>query len=214
MAMQLIPKAVYPVVPNAPGVPPLLRNVAVIADAATFGLFGISDALDLLIGAEQVRWGVFNKSLKPVALADSVMSFDYRGGSRISDYPMEQGAFASYNKVIEPYSVRVRMICSGSEKERTDFIDALEAAAKSLDLYQVMTPEKTYHNASIENWDYRRESANGAYVIIADLYLREIRDTAAAAFSSPKSVSAADPQSQGQVQVCPVPNPLTVTRIR
>ena len=215
MVMPIIPKALYPVVPFAPGVPPLLRNVARIVDTATFGLLGLSDALDLLIGSEKAQWGVFDKSGQPIALADSVMSFDYRTGSRISDYPLERGAFASYNKVSEPYAVKVRMTCGGSQDQRAVFIGALELASKALDLFTVITPEATYLSANIESFDYRRESTNGAYVIIADLYIREIRETATAAFSAPKSASAADPKAQGQVQTFSVANPsVTVTAIR
>jgi hypothetical protein len=215
MAMPIIPKALYPLVPNAPGVPAMLRNVAKVADAATLGFLGISDALDLLIGAEQAQWGVFTKAGSPVAIADSVLGFDYRNGSKVSDYPVEQGAFASYNKVADPYEVRIRMVRAGSERERTDFIFALEAAAASLDTFEVRTPEISYLNANIDGFDYRRETTNGAGVIIAEIHLREIREVAAAAFSSPKSPSAADPQSQGQVQTESVPeNIVTVTRIR
>jgi hypothetical protein len=213
MAMPTTPKALYPSVPNAPGVPPLLRNAARIADTATSGLLGISDELDLLIGAEPVKWGVFDAAHQPVAVADSVISFEYRNGSRISDYPLEQGAFASYNKVANPYDAKVRMVCSGSEAKRTVFINALEAASKSIALYTVVTPEVTYLNANIESWDYRRESSNGAHVIIADLHIREIRETATAAFSAPKSPSAADTQSQGQVQTFSVPNPSVSVRV-
>lgn len=215
MVMPIIPKAIYPAVPNAPGVPPLLRDVAKIADTATFGLLGISDALDLLIGAEPVQWGVFDQAGQPVALADSVVSFEYRNGSRISDYPLEQGAFASYNKVANPYDVRVRMVRGGSDDDRSVFIASLEAAAKTLDLYTILTPEKRYLNANIENWDYRRERGNGGYLIIADLYIREVRETATAAFSAPKTPAAADSQSQGQVQTYSVANPvITVTTIK
>lgn len=227
MAMDIIPKAIYPVVPNAPGVPALLRDVAKIADTATLGLLNISGALDGLIGAEPVRWGIFNAFGQPVAIADSIISVEYRNGSRISDYPMEQGAFASYNKVANPYDVRVRMSCSGSQATgaifsngtgssiRADFLAAIEAASRTLDLYTVVTPEATYTNANIEHWDYRREVGNGSGIIIADVYLREIRETATAAFLSPKSVGAADPKSQGQVQTFPVSNPaVTVTAIK
>ncbi len=215
MPMPIIPVALYPLVPNVAGVPTLLRSVATIADTATGGYLGISDALDDLIGADPVLWGVFDDSGNPVALADSVISFDYRNSSRISDYPVEQGAFASYNKVANPYDAKVRMVCGGSEADRALFISALDAAAKSLDLYTVTTPEVTYENANIENFDYKREIKNGAYMIIADIYLREIRESATAAFSSPQQPTGADPQSQGQVQTYSVDSPsVTVTSIR
>lgn len=204
MPMPIIPKALYPVVPFAPGIPPMLRNLAKIADTATFGLLGASDALSSVIGQPPIpQWGVFDKNGVTVAIADTVLSVEYRNGSRLSDYPLEQGAFASYNKVANPYDVKVRMVCGGDEAGRAVFIAAIEAASRSLDLYTIRTPEVTYQNANIESWDYKRETSNGAYQIIADLYLREVRQTASAAFSAPKSPSAASVVSLGQVQAQP-----------
>ena len=205
MAMEFIPKALYPLVPNAPGVPALLRNGVKVLDTLTLGVFGLSGALDSLIGAEPVQWGIFSmKTGRPVAMADSVVSLDYRNAARISDYPVEQGAFASYNKVDNPYDIKVRMTCGGSQARRGEFIAAIEAASRSLELYLVLTPERSFSNANIEAWDCRREAANGAGIIIADLHMREVRQTATAAFNAPKTPAAADPLSQGQGQTFPV----------
>lgn len=206
MPLPMIPKALYPLVPNAPGVPALLRSGAKIIDMATFGLLGASDALDLLIGAEPVRWGVFDQFNAPVAIADSILSFDYSNGSKVSNYPVENGAFASYNKVANPYDAKITMTCGGSDDARAAFINALDSAADSIDLYTILTPEKSYLSANIERVDYARSASKGAGIIIADLYLIEVRQTATAAFSKPQSVSAVDPKSQGQLPSDPIGN--------
>lgn len=200
----IIPKALYPLVPNAAGVPALLRGGAQVLDALTFGVFGLSDLLDGVIGSDPVQWGVFDAFGQPVAVADSIVSFDYRNGSKISDYPVEQGAFASYNKVANPFDVRVRMTCGGSVQRRALFVAQLDIAAASLGLYTVLTPEMVYASVNVEGLDYRRESSNGAGIIIADVYLREVRQNITAAYSAPKAAASADPESQGQVQISPV----------
>lgn len=220
MAFDIIPKALYPSVPNLPGVPALLRNPSAIIGAVV-GLVTGSQALGRLTGSAPVVWGVFDKTGAIVAQATNVISVDYRNSSKVSDYPVEQGAFASYNKVANPYDVKIRMTCDGTtplgvssllnpldvlshQANRTDFINALDAAANSLDLYTVVTPERTYTNANIESWDYRRETTNGASIIIADIYLREIRETATTTFVASAQPAAAEPQSQGQAQTHPV----------
>jgi hypothetical protein len=222
MPLDIIPKSMYPSVPNVPGVPSMMRNPSSVL-GAVLGVINISNQVKRLIGAESTVWGVFDKNNKLVAQATSILSVEYRNSSRVSDYPIEQGAWASYNKVKNPYDVKVRMACDGTKalgvssllnpldnlgnkKNRTDFINALDAASDSLDLYTIVTPEKTYSNANIEAWDYRRETSNGATVIIAELYIREVRETVIAAFSAPKSTSAAVPQAQGQVQAAPPVN--------
>ncbi len=208
----LIPKALYPLVPNAPGVPALLRSGAKVLDTLTLGLFGLSDMLDGLLGTDVAQWGVFRASGQPVALCDSVVSFDYRNSSKLSDYPVEQGAFATYNKVANPFDVRVRMTRGGSVKDMAAFTSALNSAAGSIDLYTVLTPDRVYGLVNIEAVDYRRESSSGATLIIADLYLREVRETVTAAYSAPAAPTAADPQSQGQVQAIPLTPGTPVTQ--
>lgn len=200
MVMPIIPKALYPLVPNLAGVPALLRDGAKILDTATFGLLSKSGILDQLIGSDPVRWGVFDKSGQPVAIGDSIASFDYSNGSKVSNYPVEKGAFAAYNKVDSPYDAKITITCGGSEERRSAFIHDLDAAADSIRLFNILTPEKTYANANIERFDYRRTSSNGAGVIVAELYLIEVRETATAKFSEPKDVGALDPQAQGQIQ--------------
>lgn len=200
MAMDIIPKSLYPLVPQAPGVPALLRNAASIADTATLGVFGLSDALDSLIGAEPVKWGIYNLSGQIIAQYDSFLSFDYSNGAKTSSYPIEKGSFAAYNKVDTPFDARIAISCGGDETRRSDFIKALNDAADSIDLFNILTPETSYFNVNIERFDYRRQANGGAGIIIAELYLLEVREKAAAAFSQPKDAGSSDAQAKGQLQ--------------
>ena len=47
------------------------------------------------------QWGIFLDG-DPVVVADNVLTFGFKKSARISKYPQEQGAFASYNKVATP----------------------------------------------------------------------------------------------------------------
>lgn len=200
MPFELIPKALYPLVPQAPGVPPVLRGLARVADTATFGLLGLGGILDSLIGSAYPKWGIFDASSKEIALADSVLSLEYSNSRRISDYPLEQGSFSSFNAVENPFDVRITLTRAGSVSDRANFIDAIERVSKSLDLYSVVTPEKTYKSVSIEGFSFRREAQSGANKIIADIFVREIRQSLTTAFLDTKSPASIDPMSQGQVQ--------------
>lgn len=142
-------------------------------------------------------------STKEALTPDSFISIDYKNNMRVSNYPQEEGAFASYNKVGTPYDCRVRMAIGGDKTTRTAFLAKCDVMLKSIDLYTVITPEAQYTNASLENYDYRRESRNGATLLIVDLAFIEVRITATATFSSavkPAEPSGADPVSDGQVQ--------------
>lgn len=200
MALDLIPKSLYPLVPQAPGVPPLLRNVARIIDSATLGYLGVSDALNGIIGAPAVRWTVFDDAGKSIADYDSVLAFGYQNEARISDYPVEQGQFASYNKTDAPYDVMVTFTCGGSEERRTAFLSALEAARESLQVYTVTTPEYSYRNVNFVGMRTQRSVREGATLLTVEMVGRELRNTTSATYSPPKSDAGYSTIEQGLIQ--------------
>ncbi|MDB5777613.1 MAG: hypothetical protein JWP38_3746 [Herbaspirillum sp.] len=213
MAMPFISVPAFPAVPSLPGVPALVRGGTQMFDTLTSNLLGLTDSLDFLTGADAPQWGIFDSTGSPVVVADSVISFGYRNDARISDYPVEQGAFASFNKVANPNDVQIRMTLSGTAIARAEFAASLDAAVASLSLYDVITPEIAYTGMNVIAWDYRREASSGSGMIIADVTIREVRETATAAFSAaaadptasapvtaPQTPSAAPTQDQGQVQ--------------
>lgn len=145
------------------------------------------------------RWGIYLKD-KLVLEADSMKSIDYVQGSKISDYPQEEGAFQSYNKVATPYEVRVELTKGGNQRERAAFLTAVEKAAASLDLYDVVTPEKTYTSVNIERYSLRRTAGEGLGLITVDIWLVQIRNSAATAFTNTAQPSGAGAQNVGSVR--------------
>lgn len=200
MTINIIPKALYPLVPKAPGVPALLRSGAQILDTATLGYLGIGDALNSIIGYPNTEWGVFNPKGAIFADYDSFNAMGYNNESSVSDYPVEQGGFASYNKVDAAYDMIVTLHCGGGADRRAKFLQACENARASLDTYSVLTPEKTYRNINFVDLQYRREETNGAYLLIVTLVGREIRNNTRADYSEPKATSAFKELDQGQLQ--------------
>lgn len=195
MPIDPIPRALYPLVPKAPGVPAVLRAAATLADTVTLGYLGLSDSLNNLIGSEPVKWGVFDSNGAPIADYDSFISLDYQNQASISKYPVELGGFNSYNKVESPYDILVILSCAGSEDRRATFQSKIEAARKSLQLYSVFSPTKTYPNVNITTVAIRQELTEGANVTRAILSCEEVRQRAQADYSSPLNTL-----DNGQVQ--------------
>ena len=157
--------------PFLPGVPPLQNKI--IAAGALLAATGIQKLLDKL----KPTWGIYDAGgndeiIKP----DSFLAIDYTNSQNISDYPIEKGGFASYNKVQNPFSATIRISKGGSDTDRATFLSKLESMLTSLELYTIVTPEKAYINVNIENIDYRRESTNGVSLIVASLRFVEIRE--------------------------------------
>lgn len=201
MAIPFIPKSLYPLVPKALGVPALLRSGAQLLDTITLGYLGIGGALNSLIGEEPVKWAVFDAGGEKIAPYDSVFAVGSQVDSRISDYPLEQGSFASYNKIDMPFDVVVTLNCGGSEGDRAEFLSKLEEARRSLDKFSVLTPERTYRDVNFTGMNVQRSTREGANLIIAQLIGREVRERANAAYSKPKDIGAYDVRAQGQIQI-------------
>lgn len=206
MTIDIIPKSLYPLVPQAPGVPPLLRNVARIIDTVTLGYLGVSDALNGIIGAPAVKWAVFDDSGTPIADYDSVLAFGYQNEFRISDYPVEQGQFASYNKTNNPFDVVVTFTCGGSDERRTAFLTALENAKESLQTYTVTTPDYSYRNVNFVGIRTQRNSREGVTLLTVEMAGREIRNTGVSTFPTPKSDAGYPIVEQGMIQTVDDPN--------
>jgi hypothetical protein len=184
-----------------PGVPALARSALSQVAASLNGFAGLV-GLSPLITLAQPVWGVFDANNVAVAVSDSVRAFDFNSESRVSDYPQEQGAFESYNKVQLPYAAGVSLTCGGDVSRRSAFLTALQFAKDSTNLYSIVTPEIVYLNANIVGLRYRRTEKDGATLLTVDLHIEEIRQTATAAFANTSTANpaSADTLSQGQVQ--------------
>jgi len=178
------------------GIPSLLNHALQVNNTITLLL---ADAPQILSMISAPQWGIYSGD-SPILLADSVVEVSFRGEWRLADYPVEQGAFESYNKVKTPYIAHVRMAKGGSASDRQMFLDNLETIAQSLDLYDVVTPEKVYENANVTTYEYKRTSQNGAGMITADIVLNEVMLTATQSFSKTIAPSGASIINGGTVQ--------------
>jgi hypothetical protein len=152
------------------GLPNLPSDIAGLFSAAVSLLTG--DAVGL--GANTPQWGIFLDG-EPVIVADSVIAFEYSQDFHISDYPIEQGAFASYNKVQRPGEVKFRFGTGGSLTDRQAFLQSINAVISDTNLYDIVTPEITYSNFNLTHQDYRRTGQSGAGLLTVDVWAEEVR---------------------------------------
>lgn len=189
--------ALFPDVPIAAGIPPVLRDAANDVVSAVNAL--TSDSFDLL--GSLPTWGIFSADGGSVAIQpDSFGSIEYEKEWRVPTYPIEEGGFQSYNKVETPFDVRVVLYQAGTDSDREAFLSTLKSMLSSLDLFTVITPDDTFENANLVAVYYRRTKDEGAYIIGAELRFAEIRETATQQFSNAKSPSGVATTSNGPVQ--------------
>lgn len=213
--MGLIPisTGAFPNLPNAPGVPPIIRQIGGVASTVTLLLADVRKVINAFTGKPQ--WGLFLRSGKPALVGvDSVVTVDIRRDYALLDYPVEEGGFETYNKVIRPREIRVEIAVSGagsllstigsglvalvtgnspSVAARARTLDAFHRLANSLTLVDIRTPQGAYPGYTIEHYDYRREAREGISVIKIDIWLREVRFAAKNAFTTPPTPPTAAP---------------------
>lgn len=183
-----------PFVPIVPGVPAIAGNTF-------FGVVTLltQDALGILASFLEPQWGLFLDG-EPVIVANSVVKFNFKRSASIADYPIEQGGFESYDKVQLPYKVRMSFASGSSAEARTELLASADAAQQSLDLYDCVTPEQTYINVNIYDYDYDRAADHGNGMITVELMGEEVRVNTSTQFTNTKTPDAAATQSGGTVQ--------------
>lgn len=184
------------VIPDVEGVPPLLNNFPPAAPALLLADAVLSSEFSAAQG-----WGVYLGGV-PVVEFKSFLGIDFRQGWAISDYPVENGAFESYDKVDLPYDARVRFASGGSAQERTALLESVHSIAETLQFYDVVTPEVVYLNCNVQHYDYRRSNTNGAGMITIELWLLEIRVVPKRG-ADVRFPNLASPLSDGFVQALP-----------
>lgn len=174
---------------NNSGVPPLLNAVSTVS-AILLTADAIGGLLGLLGGASP--WGIYLNG-EAVVIADAVTAIEYKKDSHISDYPIEGGKFETYNKVAQPFDVRVTFIAGGSDSNRALFLSSVESIVDDYNLYSVITPEATYQNCNVVHHDYRRTTQNGRGIIAVTVWLKQVRVST----SSTSSTGASTAQPSG-----------------
>lgn len=202
----------YPDVPAFRGVPQLRRSPT----AQQIRLLGFATAAiaGRLWHSSQTapKWGVFNSANQPVVTPDSVLDFGYRNEYRVSDFPVQQGAFATYNKVANPFEIAVRMSKGKDLAARSNFLRQIDLAIATLDLYTIVTPENTYLNCNLLRYEVTRRGSQGAFFLTdVDLFFRQIQQVASQYSTTTQATQnarfpyARPPVNQGIVQPLGLP---------
>lgn len=208
----------FPNVPVLPGVPQLVRSLLFPASPApTLGTPAATDTLWQSANATPV-WGIFDSTgATQVVTPDSVLDFDNRNEWRVSNFPVQQGGFGTYNKVIVPFEVSVRMSKGGALADRTAFLQQIAAIAGDTNLYTILTPEKSYQNCNVTRYEVTRRGTSGAggpsgafFLTEVDVFfIQIIQVTAQYSTTAVGTQNAQEPQAQpainnGSTQAQPV----------
>jgi hypothetical protein len=185
----------FPNVPNLPGVPQLARSLLFLpSPSPTIGNQALSGVLWHATQSAPV-WGVFDSGNVSVLKADSIQDFGWRQEYRVSNFPVQQGEFASYNKVRLPFECSVIATKGGTLTQRIQFLQQVDALASSLKLYTIITPEKSYLNCNVTRAELARRGSGAACWFDVEVFFVQVVEV------TPYSTSGTGAPSTANAQV-------------
>lgn len=191
----------YPNVPNLPGVPPVFRDLSnSLTGQDIFAADELTQDGEIIVQSTNTAWGIYTQTGEKALDIDSMLAVDPSQEYRISDYPVEAGGFQSYNKVTMPGETRLTVTKGGNASVRQAFLNSLAELARSIETVSVLTPDENYLDRNLVRFDYRRTADSGATLLIVDLMLVEVRQTAESEYMNSKFPSGADVVNDGPVR--------------
>lgn len=126
---------------------------------------------------------VASDTLIPLTIPTSWLEFSARYETQTSDYPVEDGAFALYNKVRRPRQVSVTMVKDGSDVARFAWLAAIEQqeANNPTQLYTLISPELVATDYTITGLSHETRSDRGQNRLYLTLTFIEVPQIASIA---------------------------------
>ena len=123
-------------------------------------------------------WMITDSDGQIVLEFSSFLSADVRNEGQVVSAPVEEGGFASYNKVDSPLAVAASLAFQGTEEQIQDAIFMLSVLREETLLVNLVTPDAEYENLTLESYSYRRDRESGVGVLFVELSFVEVRQVA------------------------------------
>lgn len=119
---------------------------------------------------------VGSDDLIPLTIPSSWGEFSPQHESHVSDYPVEDGAFAAYNIVKRPSLVYVQMVKTGSDLARFAWLEAIRQlkATDPTRLYTLISPQGVYLDYALIGLRHETRPDRGSNILRLDLQFSEI----------------------------------------
>ena len=130
------------------------------------------------------QWGIFDSYGNQAVFPDSFFGVEVVVPNMLCDAPIEQGSFATYNKVKAPNRITVRMVSGGTLYNRQSFLATIDQMSHDTNLYSILTPEKSWTNMNLVAYDFRREAVHGANMLMVNCAFEEVRIIQSVTYSS------------------------------
>lgn len=124
-------------------------------------------------------WTVIEKKSGKSLDFSSFISLNVTSESQVLDHPVEQGGFASYNKVKKPLEATVTLALEeGETAERSPqgMLSALEKLRAEAGLLSIVTPDGEIPSVTLTRITYARSASNGLGLLTVVLTFKEVSE--------------------------------------
>jgi hypothetical protein len=200
----------FPNVPLTAGVPAVFRKVELAVASVVLFVENklVASRIKRAGKAAAAVWAIYDSGGNDAIKPDNWVTFEPLAEATVADYPMQPGAFQSYNKYNTPREVRITVTKGGPDFEREDFLLACDRLRSSTELLNILVPDYSFIGYTLTHVSYSRASDRGITLLQVDLSFREIRQEATAEFSNSKQPSGTDTVNNGPVRPVPISSDL------
>lgn len=105
-----------------------------------------------------------------------VMDLEMSAEGKVVSTPIEQGSFASYNKVPSPTTIRATLGVEGEDWNLHSVVDTLFELKDGTELVDFVTPVREYQKYTLEKFSYQQAAEKGVNVLYVEINLSEIKE--------------------------------------
>jgi hypothetical protein len=105
-----------------------------------------------------------------------IMELEMKAEGKVIATPIEQGSFASYNKVAEPTEIRALLAVEGSNADLQSVVERMFELKESTTLVNFVTPIREYQKYTLGNFSYQQAAEKGTNVLYVEFNLFEIKE--------------------------------------
>lgn len=141
----------------------------------------ISVGRSFLDEAVGYQWGVYTKEGKNLFPLAKITGMSLNATASVAQAPLEDGGFASYNKVLSPQKWRINAIflrdSLGAAGDQNKVIQKIEGLRSESDLLILRMPGYKSTYVTLEGYEFDRTSQSGCDLLIVKLSFQEVRIT-------------------------------------
>lgn len=108
----------------------------------------------------------------------SVFEFHYEGTAEVVNEPIEENAFASFYKAMQPDKITLVFGFNTDDYIQNQALTVIYERMKRYELITIATPQKIYRDMTITSISYKRESSSGVTMLTISVDFQKVKQVA------------------------------------